>query len=95
MPSAPKHKGKRVVDKKFYDDVRERDGFCLWGLYHKGKRGGPCQGRLHVHHIQYRGRGGDDSVDNGVVLCARHHTYVHDNNVDPQELFDLVKRYSL
>lgn len=48
-----------------------------------------------MHHIIYRGRGGDDEVSNAIVLCADHHAYVHRENIDPHELFDLIGKYSL
>jgi len=37
---------------------------------------------LHVHHIVYRSLGGDDSLENLLVLCARCHDGIH---VDEQD----------
>jgi hypothetical protein len=85
---------KRIVDSGFYEQVRqEQGGVCLWGLAHQGRIGGPCQGASDVHHIVYRGRGGDDVPENGIILCRAHHRYVHQNNVNPDELRKLVDKY--
>jgi hypothetical protein len=35
-------------------------------------------GMSHVHHPQAWSRGGGTSVDNGMLLCPRHHTLAHD-----------------
>ena len=32
---------------------------------------------LHVHHIKYRSKLGEDALDNYVTLCARCHDLVH------------------
>ena len=80
---------KRKVDPSFYEKVRAQQGFCLYGLAHQDG----CKGRLHVHHIKYRGRGGDDSVENAIVLCAKHHDMVHRHEISEEELFRVKKRY--
>jgi hypothetical protein len=35
-----------------------------------------------VHHIQWWTHGGPTSVDNGVLLCSRHHHAVHSGSWD-------------
>ena len=85
---------KRIVDNGFYKKVRqEQGGICLWGLAHQGHLGGPCIGASDVHHIQYRGRGGDDVPENGIILCRAHHRYIHQNNIHPDSLRALVFKY--
>jgi 5-methylcytosine-specific restriction endonuclease McrA len=32
---------------------------------------------VHVHHVVRKSRGGDDSLDNLVCLCAAHHREAH------------------
>lgn len=39
--------------------------------------GGRCRGRLQLHHIKYRSRGGSDRPENLVLLCAAHHADEH------------------
>jgi hypothetical protein len=84
MPACPKHK--RVVDKKVYQEVRDRDGTCLWGLIAKDG----CVGMLAPHHIKTRGAGGDDAKENMIVLCKKHHDEAHAHKISPQQLFDLL-----
>jgi len=33
---------------------------------------------LEIHHIKHWAHGGETSVDNGICLCQRHHTLVHE-----------------
>jgi hypothetical protein len=35
-------------------------------------------GMCHSHHLTPWSRGGKTSVDDGVLLCPRHHTLAHD-----------------
>ena len=58
--------------------ILERDGFrCRAAHVWPDVR---CGGRLHAHHVRIRGRRGkpDNSVDNGLTICAVHHTHAHD-----------------
>lgn len=45
-----------------------------------------CQGRLHVHHILPRSRGGKHDLDNLVTLCSRHHEWAHGHPLAAKEL---------
>ena len=38
-------------------------------------------GKLHVHHIRPRSRGGKHVLENGAALCPRDHRAVHDHTV--------------
>lgn len=40
---------------------------------------GPCQGRLHAHHVAQRSTHPERRTDptNGQALCQHHHTWVH------------------
>lgn len=45
---------------------------CQWDPYHiYGYR------MCHGHHIQWLSRGGDDKMENLMLLCPNHHTAVH------------------
>lgn len=89
MKSIPKP-NKRIVDKKFYDAVRQRDGACIWGLLAQDG----CKGPLEVHHIVPRGRGGDDILANGITLCQRHHGQAHRHEISQEELKDAVRQFA-
>lgn len=88
MPAAPKP-SKRIVDPTFYERVRREQGFCLYGLAHKDG----CAGMLEVHHIKYRGRGGDDTEENAIVLCKKHHQMVHRGEISAEELHRVNEIY--
>jgi 5-methylcytosine-specific restriction endonuclease McrA len=45
-----------------------------------------CQGRLHVHHILPRSRGGKHDLENLVTLCSRHHEWAHGHPLAAKEL---------
>lgn len=56
--------------------VLERDNsFCQ--AY--GQFGVVCLGKLHVHHILPRSRGGKHNMENLVTLCSAHHQWAHGN----------------
>ena len=61
------------LDPKLYDQLRKqvlrRDG---WTCQYCGKKS-----NLEVHHKQFRGRKGGDSMENLITLCARCHSLVH------------------
>ena len=51
--------------------IKERDQQCAWpGCSHSHQ--------LHIHHIKHWADGGETSIQNGVCLCAYHHTLVHE-----------------
>ena len=45
-----------------------------------------CGGRLDPHHVLPRGRGGKDEVENLVLLCRLHHSWVHEHPADAYAL---------
>lgn len=60
-----------------WDEIRERviarDGRrCTVGWL----LGGRCREHLHVHHLIPRDEGGEDSLDNLITVCDRHHPMV-------------------
>ncbi|ASJ75730.1 HNH endonuclease signature motif containing protein [Granulosicoccus antarcticus] len=51
--------------------IKNRDQHCQYP--------GCTQTRhLHIHHIQHWADGGSTRVDNGICLCSKHHTAVHE-----------------
>ncbi|MCA1668911.1 MAG: HNH endonuclease [Thermomicrobia bacterium] len=75
---APKRKRQRVAAVTAYNRqfahirplILRRDGFQCRRC---GARGVP----LHVHHVQWRSRGGTNDPANLVVLCAKCHHLQH------------------
>lgn len=72
-PSAKLDYGRETRDwaTDLYNAIVLRDGGC---------RAGACDAPASwcdVHHVQYWEHGGTTDVDNGVLLCRRHHRMVH------------------
>jgi 5-methylcytosine-specific restriction endonuclease McrA len=57
--------------RRLCEQVLERDA---WRCQFCGRRE-----YLHVHHIHFRSRGGDDVEENLIVLCFSCHRAVHDS----------------
>lgn len=70
--------------KKVYLEVRERD---LWRCRACGKAD-----LLEAHHIVYRSQGGEDTLDNLILLCKLHHMEAHAGNISREELHALRLR---
>lgn len=66
--------------------VRRRDGHCCQAPGCTGR------GRLHVHHVVFRSRGGSDDGWNLVLVCSACHRLIHLGllRVSGQAPFDLV-----
>jgi 5-methylcytosine-specific restriction endonuclease McrA len=58
--------------RQLYREVLDRDG---WRCQSCGR-----MENLQVHHIQPRGRLGDDAAENLVALCAECHRSAHNGN---------------
>lgn len=56
-----------------YSGVLQRDNYQCRSC------GAGGMNTLHIHHIKYRSRGGDDTEDNLITLCFRCHKKLHDN----------------
>jgi 5-methylcytosine-specific restriction endonuclease McrA len=60
----------KAIPARIRQSVTERDGGrCRWC-------GTPTS---ECHHIVYRSQGGQDEVDNLILLCTRDHALVHSN----------------
>ncbi len=86
MRSAPKPS--RVVDPKFSEKVLKRDGVCVAGLFLRDL----CTGPLDPHHIDSKGSGGDDTVENGVTLCRKHHNLAQEYKIKKHTLRKWLQR---
>jgi len=84
-----KLKDEREIDPKVMKAARERDGYCLWGLVRKDG----CSGGLDPHHIQTRGSGGDDVLENLICLCRKHHNEAHAHKITPIQLRAVLSRF--
>jgi predicted restriction endonuclease len=87
MPSAPK--SKRIQDPGFRNKIIGRDGVCLYGLHERAE----CSGGLDPHHIKTRGSGGDDTYDNGITLCRKHHSQAHSGHISADYLRLILNNY--
>ncbi len=79
----------RIVSPQTIQRVRMRDGVCLAGLQ---LRDG-CSGGVDVHHISTRGAGGDDSLENMICLCRRHHNMAHYGLISRGKLREILQLY--
>lgn len=88
MQSFPKHKQVRLRGqalKALVETVYERDkGCCVYCGRHVEKGTKP-------HHVIYKSRGGGDTEDNLVMLCADCHYRVHHGS-GGAEITDKCKR---
>ena len=79
----------RIVSPETVLRVRMRDGVCLAGLI---LRDG-CTVGADVHHISSRGSGGDDSLENMICLCRRHHNRAHAGQISRGRLRAILYLY--
>lgn len=82
-------KKKRRTDPGAAKRVLRRDGVCLYGLISQDG----CQGALDPHHIIYVSQGGDDTDENLITLCRRHHDQVHAHIIHPEELKQILGQF--
>lgn len=80
----PYPKTKRKESRKVIDWVRnKRDGQCVISNLDKYGR---CSSGKDVHHIKNKGAGGDDTADNLVTLCRKHHVMAQLKRIPREEL---------
>jgi hypothetical protein len=56
---------------------------------------GECWGGLDIHHIDTRGSGGGDTIDNVILLCRRHHTLAQSGKPSKEYLHQRLKEFYL
>ena len=74
-----------------YARVRERDQHrCQYPTFidKRGDTWRKCGASHHTeaHHRQIRGQGGQDTEENLILLCKKHHDWCHANPVEAEEL---------
>ena len=69
--------------------IRKRDGCCLYGLIAKDG----CVPGFDVHHLQTRGSGGDNSPENLICLCRKHHNEFHNGKISKEQLQAVLTRF--
>jgi hypothetical protein len=79
----------RIVSPEIVRRVRLRDGICLAGLVMKDG----CSWGVDVHHISSRGSGGDDTLENLICLCRRHHNKAHAGELSRGRLRAILHLY--
>jgi hypothetical protein len=82
-------KGTGLPYKLWRERVRERDKKCLMSGV------GACSGELHVHHaiVEWgKSRLCRYIVDNGVLLCSRHHIWGVHSDSAPEFLREYLSR---
>lgn len=45
-----------------------------------------CSGKMHVHHIRPRGRGGGNELENLILVCGKAHEWIHQHPRDAQDM---------
>jgi hypothetical protein len=66
-----------------------RDGVCLAGLVLKDG----CTVGVDIHHIASRGSGGDDTMENLICLCRKHHNLAHAGLITRGKLREILHLY--
>lgn len=82
-------KDKRVVSQETIDRLRKKDGTCMLALFYDY---GQCTRELHQHHVEHKGAGGDDTPDNLITLCSRHHNMAHTGEIPRSVLEDVAQK---
>lgn len=62
---------KRLFTRAQKRAIAARDGGCVW----PGCASPPAAG--DVHHVRFWSHDGPTDIDNGVLLCQHHHTWLH------------------
>ena len=72
----------RLVDDRFYERVKARDGICIPGFF---LQDGLCCLGLDAHHLVKRGAGGPDEITNGISACRIHHQMLEARQISVQQ----------
>lgn len=73
----------KAVAKDIYAQVLARDGGCVArGLVPEVS----CAGRIDPHHALMRSQGGQDTLEDMIAVCRRHHDWIHNHPARSYEL---------
>lgn len=77
---------------KAYIQVRERDQHrCQFPVEEGAIIWRKCgRSTTHAHHRLRRSQGGPDTLENLILLCPEHHTWVHDHPEESGEMGLLI-----
>jgi len=53
----------------------------------------PINNGLNIHHIKYRSRGGDDSINNCMCLCMKCHNLAHREFIKEDKLREIHYKF--
>lgn len=90
--STPKINEWRDMSRNTNYVLYKRDGCCMIGLG-RGAKYGACMGVLDPHHITNRGAGGEDTPQNTITLCRRHHNDAQEHRIPRHELYEILDQF--
>jgi site-specific DNA-cytosine methylase len=90
--STPKMNKWREMSKNTNYVVHKRDGCCMIGLG-RGAKYGKCIGVLDPHHITNVGAGGEDTPENTITLCRRHHNDAQERRISREECYAILDQF--
>jgi hypothetical protein len=79
----------RVIDPLAILAARRRDGCCLYGLVAQDG----CVPGFDAHHIDFRGAGGNDALENIICLCRKHHDQAQARRIPASMLREVLTRF--
>ena len=53
----------------------------------------PINNGLQIHHIKYRSRMGNDSIQNCICLCVKCHTMAHNEELSESDLLYIHRAF--
>ena len=66
----------RLVPSRLFKQIAARDGGCRFPGCDRPVKW------TEAHHIHWWEHGGNTNYDNFILLCSRHHHYVHQQKID-------------
>jgi hypothetical protein len=82
------------MPKEVYEAVMSRDRERCQAPYLGFATDIRCSQGLHVHHALLRSHGGQDRLEDLLVLCPRHHTWAHERDRAGAEAAGVIRRSS-
>lgn len=85
----PKPKKMRISDPLAIMAARRRDGCCLYGLVAQDG----CVPGYDAHHIDTKGSGGNDALENLICLCRKHHDQAQSRRIAAKKLREVLAQF--